>query len=78
MDDREDRIRARAHQIWEEQGCPEGRHEEHWRQACAEFGEEGGRTGGDQPQSQGGTGAGTGAGAEAGGLGSGATARAPR
>jgi cation transport regulator ChaC len=30
---REDRIRQRAHAIWER----EGRHEEHWRQAWAEI-----------------------------------------
>jgi hypothetical protein len=28
-----DRIRSRAHQIWEEEGCPEGRAEEHWEKA---------------------------------------------
>ncbi|MBV9704011.1 MAG: DUF2934 domain-containing protein, partial [Methylobacteriaceae bacterium] len=28
--DIEDRIRARAHQIWEEEGRPEGRDREHW------------------------------------------------
>lgn len=32
-DEREERIRARAHRIWEEQGRPEGRAEEHWREA---------------------------------------------
>ncbi len=29
----EKRIRERAHQIWEHEGRPEGRHEEHWSQA---------------------------------------------
>ena len=28
-----ERIKARAYQIWEEHGRPEGRHDEHWRQA---------------------------------------------
>ncbi len=32
--DREHRIREHAHAIWEREGRPEGRHEEHWRQAC--------------------------------------------
>lgn len=27
---REDRIRQRAHEIWEREGRPEGRHEVHW------------------------------------------------
>ncbi len=32
-----DRIRQRAHAIWEEQGCPEGMADAHWSQASAEF-----------------------------------------
>jgi hypothetical protein len=28
-----ERIRARAHRLWEEEGCPEGRAEAHWEQA---------------------------------------------
>lgn len=28
-----ERIRARAYQIWEEHGRPEGRHHDHWLQA---------------------------------------------
>ena len=36
--DREDRIRQRAHQLWEEQGRPEGRQADHWDQARTEFG----------------------------------------
>ena len=35
-DDREDRIRKRAHALWEQNGRPEGRHEEHWHQASQE------------------------------------------
>ncbi len=33
----EDRIRERAHRIWEEEGRPEGRHREHWERACREI-----------------------------------------
>ena len=29
----EDRIRLRAYEIWEEEGRPDGRAEEHWRMA---------------------------------------------
>lgn len=32
-DGREDRIRARAHQLWEEDGRPEGRADVHWEKA---------------------------------------------
>ncbi|WP_218014090.1 DUF2934 domain-containing protein [Rubellimicrobium roseum] len=39
-DDREQRIRERAHALWEAEGRPEGRHEHHWRQASQEVGEE--------------------------------------
>ncbi|TWA79488.1 DUF2934 family protein [Azospirillum brasilense] len=35
--DREDRIRHRAYEIWERDGRPEGRGEQHWAQACAEI-----------------------------------------
>lgn len=34
--DREDRIRARAYDIWIAEGCPRGREVEHWTRACAE------------------------------------------
>jgi hypothetical protein len=30
-------IRARAHQIWEDKGRPEGREKEHWDQATREL-----------------------------------------
>lgn len=40
--EREDRIRQRAHQLWEEQGRPEGRHDEHWSQASSEIGDDAG------------------------------------
>jgi hypothetical protein len=33
MDDTEDRIRALAHQLWVEDGCPEGREDRHWFKA---------------------------------------------
>lgn len=32
----EDRIRQRAYALWEAEGRPEGRHADHWSQACAE------------------------------------------
>jgi hypothetical protein len=35
-DDRHERIRQRAHEIWEQAGRPEGAHMEHWDQAMAE------------------------------------------
>jgi hypothetical protein len=34
----EDRIRALAHRFWQEEGCPDGRHEHHWQRACDELG----------------------------------------
>ncbi len=38
MDRDEERlIRERAYEIWEREGRPEGRSEEHWRQAAAEI-----------------------------------------
>lgn len=36
-EDREQRIRERAHRIWEEEGRPEGREDEHWRRAEREI-----------------------------------------
>ncbi|WP_448206624.1 DUF2934 domain-containing protein [Azospirillum sp. sgz302134] len=33
----EHRIRERAYEIWEREGRPEGRHAEHWDQACREL-----------------------------------------
>ncbi|MBZ9863183.1 DUF2934 domain-containing protein [Mesorhizobium sp. CA12] len=35
-DDRHERIRQRAHEIWEQAGRPEGAHKDHWDQATAE------------------------------------------
>lgn len=34
--DREDRIRARAYEIWESEGKPAGREDEHWERARRE------------------------------------------
>ena len=42
MQDQE-RIRQRAHEIWEGEGRPEGRHAEHWTQASREIEAQGGR-----------------------------------
>ena len=36
-DDRHERIRQRAHEIWEKAGRPEGAHMQHWDQATAEI-----------------------------------------
>lgn len=33
----EDRIRQRAYEIWEREGRPEGRHEDHWHRAHREL-----------------------------------------
>jgi hypothetical protein len=35
MDDRSQRIREIAYRLWEEEGRPRGRADEHWRQAAA-------------------------------------------
>jgi len=40
-ENRDERIRRRAHEIWEREGRPEGRHDEHWSQAAAEIDSEG-------------------------------------
>lgn len=37
MSDTDHRIRERAHAIWEAQGHPEGKADEHWRQAAEEI-----------------------------------------
>jgi hypothetical protein len=34
LDAREERIRAKAHALWEADGKPEGRDREHWEQAA--------------------------------------------
>ena len=38
----QDRIRQRAHEIWEREGRPEGHHDEHWAQASQEIAAESG------------------------------------
>lgn len=38
--DREDRIRRRAHEIWEREGQPSGRDHEHWERAGREIDDE--------------------------------------
>jgi len=38
--DREERVRARAYEIWEREGRQEGGHESHWQQAEKELREE--------------------------------------
>lgn len=35
--DYESRIRELAHQFWEQEGRPHGRHEEHWHRACRDL-----------------------------------------
>lgn len=35
----DDRIRTRAYQLWEEEGRPEGKHEDHWQRASREIAE---------------------------------------
>jgi len=39
-DDRQERIRNRAHQIWQKEGQPAGHHERHWHQATADIDQE--------------------------------------
>jgi hypothetical protein len=35
--DRQERIRRRAHEIWEREGRPDGQHEAHWQKAAQEL-----------------------------------------
>lgn len=45
--DRNERIRQRAHEIWEREGRPEGRQDAHWEEACRDItAAEGSATGG--------------------------------
>ena len=37
---RDDRIRIRAYEIWQREGRPEGRHEQHWIEATREIDED--------------------------------------
>jgi hypothetical protein len=41
--DRQRRIEQRAHQIWEAEGRPHGKHDEHWHRAEQEIAQEEGR-----------------------------------
>ena len=36
-DDREDRIKARAYEIWQREGSPEGHENDHWQEAEQEL-----------------------------------------
>ncbi|TIN26664.1 MAG: DUF2934 domain-containing protein [Mesorhizobium sp.] len=44
MDSREERIKRRAYEIWEREGRPTGREQEHWDQAVQEIEAEGPET----------------------------------
>jgi len=50
MADRQDRIRQRAHEIWEQEGRPDGRDQEHWERAHREVDEEPGETPPEPPR----------------------------
>ena len=39
-DDREHQVRQRAYALWESEGRPEGRHDEHWHRANAGLGQD--------------------------------------
>lgn len=39
------RVEARAYEIWQREGCPDGKSDEHWRRAVAEIGHESAETG---------------------------------
>ncbi len=45
MDHKVERVKTKAHEIWEREGRPDGRHDEHWRQAEAEVDAESGGSG---------------------------------
>ncbi|WP_271894316.1 DUF2934 domain-containing protein [Candidatus Phyllobacterium onerii] len=38
--DKTNHVQKRAYELWEQQGRPDGKHEEHWKQAEQEFSEE--------------------------------------
>ncbi|WP_245461859.1 DUF2934 domain-containing protein, partial [Mesorhizobium sp. M7A.F.Ca.US.003.02.1.1] len=44
MDSREEKIKRRAHEIWEQEGRPVGREQEHWDRAVQEIEAEGSET----------------------------------
>lgn len=39
-DERENRIRERAYRLWEQEGRPHGRDQQHWHQASQDVGQE--------------------------------------
>ena len=41
MEDKDDHVRKRAYQIWEAEGRPDGRHDDHWHRAHAEVADAG-------------------------------------
>ena len=43
-DDREQKVKSRAYEIWESEGRPSGRHDENWDQARREIERDQGRT----------------------------------
>lgn len=51
--DRQERIRQRAHEIWESEGRPEGRDAHHWSQAEQELGEDSEKGGTSQGETSG-------------------------
>ena len=51
-DDKHERIRQRAFEIWEQAGRPEGEHEQHWHQAAREIEAEDALTGGNQTRDE--------------------------
>ena len=53
-DDKERKIQSRAHELWEKEGRPEGRHLEHWLEAEREHsGSEGSGESGQQNEGEG-------------------------
>ena len=46
QDEREQRIREHAHRLWEQEGRPEGRRDDHWRQASETIDQDEGAKGG--------------------------------
>lgn len=47
MQDGKEQIRERAYALWEEDGRPDGRDQDHWQRAAEELGEAGQTDGGD-------------------------------
>ena len=46
-DDRENRIRQRAYELWQQDGAPDGKPDDHWYQAEREIDQGGGEIEGD-------------------------------